>query len=117
MIAGRAERARAGVPAEVMQFVTGERQLGEPDHGRVAGRRRVRVDDRDRVRLVRWLCEGRDVCELLRRARGGIARRSVESGVVVMGMMAVVRDAIVGGHVAPSRFIDYSDRLTPHYRF
>jgi hypothetical protein len=70
-----------------MQLVTGVRKLAETDDGRVTRRRRVGVNDRDRVRLVSGPGERGHVRKLLWRAGGGIARGPVEGRVVIVRFM------------------------------
>ena len=82
--AGRAERARAGVPAEVVQFVAEVRQFGVADHGAVRGGAGVGVHHRDPVGLVAGRENVGHVGELLRRARRRVGGGAVEGGVVVV---------------------------------
>jgi hypothetical protein len=96
--AARAERAGAGVPAEVVQLVAEIGQLGEADHGAVAGRGRVDVDHGDRVRLVGRAGEGGHVRELLGRRGRRVPGRAVERRVGVM--LAVV--VLIGHGAYPS---------------
>ena len=74
----RAEARRARVPAEVMQFVTGVGHIDPPDDLRIGRRRRIDVDDRDRVGLHAIGIEGCYIGELLGRRLGCHARRWIE---------------------------------------
>ncbi len=79
LVALVAERARAGVPAEVMELVAGGRQLGPADHVSVGGRVGVAVDHGHRVALLAGRVVGRDVSEALRRRRDRGSGRAVEA--------------------------------------
>jgi hypothetical protein len=73
----RAQRARARVPAEVVQLVADVRHVEAADGPPVGRRLRVDVDHRDRVRLavaVRADVQRRDVRDLLGRAGDGLGR-------------------------------------------
>ena len=84
MPAARAQRARARVPAEVMQLVAQVGQLGEPDHRAVGRGQRVHVDHGHRVGLVGRSGERGHVGELFRWRGRGVPRGAVERGILVM---------------------------------
>ena len=78
---GRAERAAARVPPEVVQLVAWVGQVGPADHATVRGRGRVHVDHGDRVRPGRGTVERGDVRQLFGGPGGRLARRRIERGV------------------------------------
>src|SRR5690242_9231895 len=76
-----AQCARAGVPAEVVQFIARRREFGPADGATVRRRGRVAVHHGERVfRLARWI-ECDNVGKLLRRRRDGGPRAAVEGWV------------------------------------
>jgi hypothetical protein len=86
VVPGRAERAGAGIPAEVVQLVAHAGQLGEPDDLGVRRRVGVHVHHGERVGLVSGAGERREIGQLLGRGGGGFRRRAVERRVVVVLM-------------------------------
>jgi hypothetical protein len=72
------QRARAGVPAEVVQLVADGRQVGPPDHAAVPGRLRVDVDHRERIRPLPGAVEGDHVGQLLPRRLDRLTGAAVE---------------------------------------
>ena len=85
LVALVAERAGAGVPAEVMQLVAGGRKLGPSDHVSVAGRATVTVDHGHRVALFTGRVVSCDVGEALGRRRDRGCGRAVEGGIGRLG--------------------------------
>src|SRR5262245_22809382 len=81
----------------MMQLVSGVREFGASDDGRVSGRGGIGVDNRDRIRLVGWPGQSCHIGELLGRARNRIARGPIEGGIVIM-TVAVMRNLIVRRH-------------------
>ena len=76
-----AQRRAAGVPAEVVQFVSGLRHVDPADKLGIGRGPRVEIDDAKRIRLVASHVQDRHVAELLRRGLHGHARRWIEGGI------------------------------------
>src|SRR6266540_1012481 len=72
------ERARAGIPAEMVQLVPGRRQLRPAHHLAVARRASVAVHDRHGVELLTGRVEGDHIGELLWRRSNRRRGRTIE---------------------------------------
>jgi hypothetical protein len=77
----RAQRRRAGVPAEVMQLVAGVGHRSRRNDLRVRAGIRVDVDHRDRIRRFALGIEGGDVGHRFRRRLQGHARGRIKTGI------------------------------------